>query len=188
VSTGVEHPGQVKGYALLSYVAPLKREKSALWAEIEQKLEPAAREFFQGPIFANNWYERCELHALMEAFRDATRGRAQDLRELGEMSARYQLHVIYRMFLKFATPAMVFGRAASVWSRQTTVGSFRVVESHDDHLMGELDDPDLPPGIPELIAGWADTIIAMLGRTPYPTTWERLGPRRWRFRVSWVAQ
>jgi hypothetical protein len=181
------HAGQVKGYALLSYQMPLKREQSALWAEIEQELEPSSREFFQAPIFANNWYERRHLHALMSAFHEATRGSAQELRELGAASARYQLHVIYRVFLKFATPAMVFARAASVWSRQTTVGSFRVIESHPDHLVGELEDPDLPVGIPELIAGWSDTIIAMLGRTPYPTRWQQVGPRRWRFRVSWVS-
>jgi hypothetical protein len=181
------HEGQVKGYALLSYLTPLKREKSALWADIERQLEPSSGEFFQTPIFANNWYDRRHLHALMDAFHECTRGSARELRELGAMSARYQLHVIYRVFLKFATPAMVFGRAASVWSRQTTIGSFQVIESRPDHLVGELEDPDLPIGIPELISGWSDTIIAMLGRTPYPTTWEQVAPRRWRFRVSWVS-
>lgn len=183
----MEPEAQVKGYTLLSYVMPIKRDRSALWADIERELSPADREFFQGIIFANNWYPRARLHALMNGFCAATNGRKDDLRELGSMAARYQVHVIYRMFLKFATPAMVFGRASSVWTRQSTVGSFRVVESHDDHLVGELEDPDLPTGIPELMAGWSDTIIAMLGRTPYPTTWERVGPRRWRFRVSWVA-
>ena len=179
---------QVKGYTLLSYVTPLRREKSALWDRIETQMKPEDREFFQGTIFANNWYPRQRLHALMNAFRDATAGRNEDVRELGSMAARYQLHVIYRLFLKFATPAMVFGRASSVWTRQSTVGSFRVVESHDDHLVGELEDPDLPAGIPELMAGWSDTIIAMLGKTPYPTSWERVAPRRWRFRVSWVSR
>jgi hypothetical protein len=183
----VEREPQVKGYTLLSYVSPLQREKSALWAEIEQRLEPDSRDFFQAPIFANNWYSRRHLHALMTAFCDATGGRKEELRELGSMAARYQLHVIYRLFLKFVTPAMVFGRAASVWSRQSTVGSFRVVSSEADHLIGELEDPELPTGIPDLIAGWSDTIIAMLGKTPYPTRWEKIGPRRWRFHVSWVS-
>ncbi len=179
---------QVKGYALLSYVTPLKRDRSALWSEIESRMDPDAREFFQAPLFANNWYSRKYLHALMRAFTDATGGRPHDLRELGAMAARYQLHVIYRLFLKFATPAMVFGRASSVWSRQSTVGSFQVVESAADHLVGELSDPDLPVGIPELIAGWSDTIIAMLGKTPYPTRWQTVSPGRWRFHVSWVSR
>jgi hypothetical protein len=182
-----EHEGEVKGYALLSYVAPLRREKGALWAEVEKRLDGDSREFYQREIFANNWYPRRHLHALMSAYCDAIGVRTQELRDLGAMAARYQLTVIYRLFLKFATPAMVFGRASSVWSRQSTVGSFRVVSSDADHLVGELEDPDLPEGIPELMCGWSDTIIAMLGRTPYPTRWEQITPRRWRFRVSWVA-
>jgi hypothetical protein len=183
----VEREAQVKGYTLLSYITPLQNEKSALWAEIEKRLEPRSRDFYQQPIFANNWYPRRHLHALMTAFCDATSRRAEELRELGSMAARYQLHVIYRLFLKFVTPAMVFGRAASVWSRQTTVGSFRVVSSAADNLVGELEDPELPEGIPDLMSGWSDTIIAMLGKTPYPTRWEKIGPRRWRFFVRWVS-
>lgn len=183
----MKREGEVKGYALLSYVAPLKREKGALWAEMERRFDADAREFFQAPIFANNWYPRRYLHALMSAFCAAIGSKRQELRELGAMAARYQLTVIYRLFLKFATPAMVFGRASSVWSRQSTVGSFRVVSSDDDHLVGELEDPDLPEGIPELMCGWSDTIIAMLGRTPYPTRYEKVTPRLWRFHVSWVG-
>ena len=75
-----------------------------------------------------------------------------------------------------------------MWSRQSNVGRFVVVEEADDHLIGELEDPNLPVGIPDLIAGWSDTIIAMLGRTPFPTTYEQVGPRRWRFKVSWVTR
>ncbi|MFO0568954.1 MAG: hypothetical protein U0263_25070 [Polyangiaceae bacterium] len=182
------HSGEVKGYALLSYVAPLKTDKSELWRQIETRLEPDARSFFQGEIYANAWYPRKNLHALMQAFRDATKSSDDELRELGAMAARYQIHVIYRLFLKFATPAMVFNRAASVWSRQSTMGTFTVIEEHADHLIGELDDPDLPAGIPELISGWSDTIIAMLGRTPYRTSWERVTASRYRFRVGWIKR
>lgn len=178
----------VKGYTLLSYVSPLQREKSALWAKIESELDGDGKRFFAEPIFASTWYDRKHLHQLMQAFGRAVRGDTAELRDLGAMAARYQVHVIYRVFLKFATPAMVFRRAASVWSRQTNVGSFTVVEEGDDHLVGELVDPDLPLGIPELMAGWSDTIIMMLGRSPYPTTWEQVAKDRWRFRVSWVAR
>lgn len=179
---------QVKGYTLLSYVTPLQRDRGALWNRVEKQLPDASRAFFAQPIFANHWYSRAHLHALMRAYCEATGHDARELRELGAMAARYQLHVIYRLFLKFATPAMVFGRATSVWSRQSNVGRFSVVEHADSHLIGELEDPDLPVGIPDLIAGWSDTIIAMLGRTPLPTTYEQLGAGRWRFRVSWLKR
>lgn len=180
--------GEVKGYTLLSYVAPLEREKSELWHRVEQRFTPEERAFFDAPIFANSWYPRRHLHSLMRAFHDEVRGNAEELRELGGMAARYQVHVIYRVFLKLATPALVFRRAASVWSRQSTHGTFQVVEEHPDHLIGELYDPELPVGIPELIAGWSDTIIAMLGRTPYPTSWEQVSSTRWRFKVSWIQR
>lgn len=179
---------QVKGYTYLSYITPLQRDRGALWSRIEERLPPASRKFFEQPIFANNWYPRVHLHELMHAFVDAVDGDIAELHELGAMAARYQLRVIYRLFLKFATPAMVFRRATSVWSRQSSVGRFFVLEEADDHLVGELEDPDLPAGIPDLIAGWSDTIIAMLGRTPLPTTYERLGAQRWRFVVSWLKR
>jgi hypothetical protein len=185
---GFNDRAEVKGYALLSYVAPLRRDKTELWSKIERVLDDEARDFFNGEIYANSWYPRSRLHALMNAYCSATANRSEDLRELGEMAARYQLHVIYRIFLKFATPALVFNRAASVWSRQSTQGTFKVVEEHPDHLIGELEDTDLPIGIPELISGWSDTIIAMLGRTPYRTTWDRVSPSRYRFKVSWVKR
>lgn len=185
---GAADRGEVKGYVLLSYVAPLKRDKGALWGKVETALDDDARRFFAGEIYANSWYPRRYLHAFMRAYTKTVDNRNEDLRELGSMAARYQLHVIYRIFLKFATPAMVFGRATSLWSRQTTHGSFRVVEEHPGHLIGELEDPDLPVGIPELIAGWSDTIIALLGKTPYPTSWERVSPTRWRFKVSWITR
>lgn len=179
---------QVKGYTLLSYVTPLQRDRGALWAKIESSLSPGARQFFGGPIYANSWYPRRQLHDLMNAYGEAVGGDTRELRELGALAARYQLHLIYRMFLKFATPALVFNRAASVWSRQSTQGTFMVVEQGEHHLIGQLDDPDLPRGIPDVMAGWSDTIIAMLGRTPYPTTWEQVSPRRWRFKVSWIPR
>jgi hypothetical protein len=179
---------QVKGYTYLSYVTPLKRERSALWSRVEEHLPDDSREFFAGSIFANNWYTRKHLHALMQAFQAAVHGDVNEVRELGAMAARVQLHMIYRLFLKFATPALVFNRATSVWSRQSNVGRFVVVEEADDHLIGELEDPDLPVGIPDLIAGWSDTIIAMLGRTPFPTSYEKVTPIRWRFKVSWVTR
>jgi len=176
---------RVKGYTLLSYVAPLRDGKPELWNRVEQRLSHESRDFFTGDVYAGTWYPRTLLHDFMRAYCSATGNRPEDLRELGSMAAHYQLSVIYRIFLKFATPAMVFNRAASVWSRQSTQGTFRVVEEHDDHLVGELEDTDLPTGIPELIAGWSDAIIRMLGRTPRPTTWERVGPSRYRFEVSW---
>jgi hypothetical protein len=177
-----------KGYSFLSYVTPLRREKSALWGKLEQRMPEESRSFFGSTIFANDWYPRRHFHALLRAYRDAVAGDKRELRELGAMGARYQVHVIYRLFLKFATPAMVFRRASSVWSRQSTAGSFEVVQEGDDFLVGELFDPDMPDGLLEVMSGWSDTIIAMLGRTPYPTTYERSGPNRWRFRVSWLKR
>lgn len=181
------HQGRVKGYPLLSYTEPLKHERPELWERIEQKLSDEEREFFRGTIIAGSWYSRAHLHAFMDALHDATFGDPHELREVGAMAARYQVNVIYRMFLKFATPALVFRRASSVWARQTDYGSFEVVEESDDQLIGELRDDDIPIGLPDLMAGWSDTIITMLGRTPYPTEYLRVGRNCWRFTVSWVS-
>ena len=186
--TSSDDDGMTKGYTLLSYAEPLKRDRSDLWRRMEDHFSDDARTFYRGTIFANNWYPRLRTHELLNAFDAAVNGSEEEFRELGAMAARYQVHVIYRLFLKFATPAFVFRRASSLWDRQSTIGSFKVIEDTDDYLVGELDDPNLPVGVPPLIAGWSDTIVAMLGRTPFPTTYERVGLRRWRFKVSWIAR
>ncbi|MBX3247810.1 MAG: hypothetical protein KF901_11575 [Myxococcales bacterium] len=176
---------QVKGYSLLSYVTPLQREHPALWARIEGELDEPSRRFYAEPIYANTWYSRQHMHRLMRAFEIAVHGDRTKLRELGRMAAHYQVNLIYRMFLKFATPAMVFKRASSLWSRQSTVGAFSVVTEGSHHLVGELQDPDLPMGLPDVMAGWSDAIIEMFRFTPEPTTWERVASDRWRFFVRW---
>lgn len=177
----------VKGYAYLSYVEPLVGDREELWSRIVANLPAESRAFFAQEIFADQWYPRTHLHALMDAMDRATGGNEREFRELGAMAARFQLGAIYRVFLSFMSPAMVFRRAGSIWRRQSTAGEFRVVEDGDFFLVGELDDRDLPSRIPLVMAGWTDTIVTMLGRTPYPTQPEAIGRGKWRFHVRWIV-
>ncbi len=179
---------EIKGMTYLSYVEPLKQAQPRLWEAIERRLPADSRALFAQPLFAHHWYPRSHLHALLREVDELGPAAGCDLRELGRLAARYQLNVVYRMFLKFASPAMVFGRAASVWSRQSSAGRFTVVESAEHHLVGELEDPQLPEGVPELIAGWSDAIIELLGRTPRPTRFALVAPGRWRFHVQWTPR
>ncbi len=177
---------QVKGVSYLSYITPLKDDDAALWSYVRRELPEASRAFFDGPIFANVWYPREHLGVLLRAFQEVTHHDESKLRALGARSAVVQVTLVYRMFLKFVTPAMVFRRASSVWSRQCTVGEFSVLEEQHELLVGELLDPDAPEGLPALMAGWSDEIIRLLGKKPIPTTYEQLEPGRWRFRVAWT--
>lgn len=176
----------VKGYAYLSYVEPLMDEREDLWIRILAKLSPESRAFFEAEIFADQWYPRTHLHALMHAMHAATGGDEREFRDLGTRAARYQLGAIYRVFLSFMTPALVFRRATSIWRRQSTAGEFTVVEDGEHSLLGKLVDPRLPMHMPIVIAGWSETIVAMLGKTPYPVEIERPGPGRYLFRVRWI--
>jgi len=177
----------VKGYAYLSYVEPLRREREDLWLRIRDELPAESRSFFDGRIFADQWYPRRHLHALMHAIEVATNNDERQFREVGNRAARYQLNTIYRVFLSFMTPALVFRRAASIWKRQSSAGIFMVVEDGDHYLVGKLVDPTLPKHMPLVIAGWSETIIAMLGRTPFPLEIETPAPGQWIFHVRWVA-
>lgn len=177
----------VKGYAYLSYVTPLRKECEDLWLRIRDKLPSESRAFFDGEIFADQWYPRTHLHALMHAMELATNGDERAFRDLGSRAARYQLKTIYRVFFSFMTPAIVFRRATSIWKRQSSAGLFTVVEEGDNYLIGTLFDPSLPKHMPIVIAGWSETIIAMLGRTPYPVEITSPSPGHWVFRVHWVG-
>ena len=176
---------KVKGYAYLSYVEPL-RARPATWEAIRASLPPGDRAFFDGDLISNHWYPRAHLHGLLDSVEGAATSRVTaELRDLGAAAARHQIGAIYRAFLAFASPALVFRRAESVWSRQSTGGAFRVVEDGEQRLVGELDDASAPRQIPTVMAGWSDEVIRLLRRAPNPTRVTTPAPGRWRFEVSW---
>lgn len=178
---------EVKGYALLSYLSAMQSQPRVWGAVLDAlaRASPESRRFFDEPIFANQWYPRLHLHALLDAFDRAVGGAEAEFRKLGERAADFQIHRIYRVFLGFATPALVFRRAGSILQRQSTSGDFRVLEEGDAHLVGELHDPAVPPRLPLVIAGWSDRVVHMLRRRPKPTTVTQVEPGRYRFLVSW---
>src|SRR4051794_1230447 len=104
----------IKGYAYLSYLEPLRKERGSLWSTMLVRMAPDARAFFESEIFADQWYPRAHLHSLLDALDRVTAGDDREFRELGAMAARFQLGAIYRVFLTFMTPAIVFRRAGSI--------------------------------------------------------------------------
>lgn len=178
----------VKGYALLSYVDALKA-RPTLAGRVMRELEarrPESHRFFAGEVYANQWYPRAEMHALFDALAAVAGDGDEEFRGLGSRAAEFQIGRIYRVFLAFATPALVFQRAESIWSKQSTSGRFVVVHSADDHLVGELDDATAPAKLPVVMAGWSDRVVMMLRRRPTPTEVTALGAGRYRFRVAWT--
>jgi hypothetical protein len=141
--------------------------------------------FFAGEIYANQWYPRAYLHALLGALDEACHGDEKIFRELGAGAAEYQVGYIYRAFLAFVTPALVFSRAGSIWRRQSTAGTFSVVGGDDKHLVGLLEDDCVPIQLPTVMAGWSDRIIVMLHRRPKPTEVKAVAPGRFQFLVRW---
>ncbi len=178
----------VKGYALMSYVEAL-RARPTLSGRVMRELEarrPESHRFFAGEVYANQWYPRAEMHSLFDAMTSVVGDGDDEFRGLGARAAEFQIGRIYRVFLAFATPALVFQRAESIWDKQTTAGRFRVVHAADDHLEGELDDPTAPTKLPLVMAGWSDRVVMMLRRRPTPTVVTPLGAGRHRFRVAWT--
>jgi hypothetical protein len=187
MSTGPDR-GMVKGFALLSYVEAL-RARPTLAGRVMRELAaraPASRAFFDGEVYANQWYPRAEMHALFDAMVAVVGDGDEEFRGLGGRAAEFQIGRIYRVFLAFATPALVFQRAESIWDKQTTAGRFRVLVSADDHLVGELDDPTAPTKLPQVMAGWSDRVVMMLRKRPTPTVVTDLGAGRHRFDVAWT--
>lgn len=181
------HPdtAEVKGYALLSYLHALQTQPRT-WSSMLDAMSPEDRQFFEDPVFASQWYPRRHLHALLDALDVVSLGAESEFRRVGERAADFQIHRIHRVFLSFATPALVFRRAGVILSRQSTAGEFRVLEEGDLRLVGELLDADVPPRLPLVIAGWSDRVVQMLRRRPNPTEVSQLAPGRYRFLVSWT--
>ncbi len=180
------HPdtSEVKGYALLSYLHAL-RSQPRTWTSMLDAMTAEDRQFFEEPVFANHWYPRRHLHALLDALDAVSGGAEAEFRRLGERSADFQIHRIHRVFLSFATPALVFRRAGVILSRQSTAGEFSVLEESEYQLVGELIDAEVPRRLPLVIAGWSDRVVQMLRRRPNPTEVTLVSPGRYRFTVSW---
>jgi hypothetical protein len=178
----------MKGYALLSYLSALDG-RPALQGRVLSALQrdaPETHGLVLGQVFAHEWYPRAHLHAFLGAVAGASANPEEDLRALGARAAEFQIGRIYRVFVAFASPAMVFQRAGSIWSRQSSAGTFTVLEDHPDHLIGELNDPKVPPQLPVVMAGWSDRVVSMLRRRPLRTEISAVDPGRWRFRVAWA--
>lgn len=174
-----------RGHAYLSYVEPLAEERPALWRALVAGLPPASAAFVREPIFADQWYPRLHLHGIVDRFDRLSGGDDRELRELGAMGARFQLGAIYRALLA-SSPSLVLRRAGAIWRRQSSAGELRLLDADDAGARLELADPELPPRMPIVLAGWTEAVVRLLGGTPYPTSVEPAGPGAWHLGVRWL--
>lgn len=177
-----------RGHAYLSLVEPLTEDRPALFRAALARVPAETAMLLTGPLLADQWYPRRHLHALLgELAAVAGDDAPVVLREAGAMAARFQLGAIYRVLLSATSPRFVFRRMGSIWRRQSTAGEVRVEAETEALATFVLEDPACPPELPQVLAGWTETVVRLVGRTPRATKVEDLGPGAWRFTVAWVT-
>jgi hypothetical protein len=96
------------------------------WGALVASLPSPAREAL-AEIVAMGWYDASLQPAVYRAMQARLgRGEPAVLRDLARFAADEDLHGIYRMFLRFASPGYVLEKGMAYWSRFQSTGEWTV--------------------------------------------------------------
>lgn len=164
--------GRVKG-ALLVHLREhvVRRTDLATWERLVSSSSAADREITGSLLLTGAWYPVGVWNRALTAYL-ATRD-AQDARDevnaFAELVADSDMHVLFKVALRLANPAMVAARAGSLWSRYFDQGTLTPTEIGPAEWRLKLEAPtDLEhgPGEPLCaygVVGWAQQALRLTG-------------------------
>ena len=128
-----------KGTIFLNARAFVTRRFGAeAWSALVSSLPSHAREAL-AEIVAMGWYDAGLQPAVYSAMQARLgRGEPTVLRELARFAADEDLHGIYRMFLRFASPGYVLEKGMAYWSRFQSTGEWSVDRASSTRAMAVL--------------------------------------------------
>jgi hypothetical protein len=116
------------------------------------------RDFFQQTFVAATWYDALPMAPLIRA---EARACALPVKEYLARRAGWQaeqdIHTVYRLLLKLASPSMVASRLATLVSRVIDFGEPAVVERGDRRLRLVV------RGMPDVLTEWYDNAMTVYG-------------------------
>jgi hypothetical protein len=164
--------GQAKG-ALLVHLREhvIRRGDEAAWERLVSAASAADREYLGALLLTGSWYPVGVWNRALTAHL-ATRP-AGDVRDemmaIAERVADSDMHTLFKVTLRLASPAMVAARAGSLWNRYFDRGTLTSTETAPAHWRLTLEAPtaeELGPSEPLCaygLVGWAQQALRLAG-------------------------
>lgn len=151
---------------------------------------PEIAQLITGTVLAGSWYPFPYFTELLDAaealFSAGVDGFA---RREGASCADYDLRGVYRVFVRFTSPAFVIERSGKVWRQYYDSGDLVVLETDDTHALFELREFGSPHrGHCGTVLGWSERAAQLSGGASVSgehTSCRARGDRRCVFRIDW---
>ena len=152
---------KIKGAALRGTLKFVKTSgfPGGIPAALEQ-LPALARETFDRPILAGEWYPYEAYAALLDVVRD---GHGLDpepaMHAVGRFAARQDVSGIFKVISVLASVERILQGASHFWGRYCDTGSFDIVEIEDGFGIGRIRDfPNIAETHEQVLVGWIEGI------------------------------
>jgi hypothetical protein len=147
-------------------------------------------ELIDGKVLAGSWYPFAYFTELLDNASALFSGGVEGFaRREGASCADYDLRGVYRVFVRFTSPAFVIERSGKVWRQYYDSGDLVVLETDDARVIYELRDFGSPHrGHCGTVLGWSERAAELSGATAVRGTHaicRARGDRRCVFQIDW---
>lgn len=182
---------EVKGNYLSSrprYV--LEEHGREVFQRVAERLEGPTREAFENPPLPFTWNPFELLMAMDQAIiAEAMGGDVTQMRRFGQLIARYDLSLVYKVLFRVGTPSFVLGRSGMAY-KQYIRGGEMSSKTESDAGVVELERIALPRYLCEYgVSGWLESAVEMSGGRDVTVSHEACrhrGSVRCSWRLSWT--
>jgi hypothetical protein len=126
---------------------------------IGRLLDPPVKAFFAQTFLASGWYDALPIAPLVIAEASLC---AQSVPDYLEARATWQadqdIHSVYRILLRLASPGMVAARLARIMGQVLSFGTTEIVDKSDHGMKGVV------RGMPEILGPWYSGALTVYGR------------------------
>jgi len=161
-----------------------------VWEEVLEAVKPETREVIGGSVLASSWYP---FDVMVDLIRTADRVVGRDdldlARDMGRYAAAANLSTVFRFLIRFATPTIVLGKGAQLWSLQHDTGRARAFSEIACSASFEVVDFAAPDrALCASLEGWMERALELTG-AKHPTVHEEICATKkgnmCRFRGTW---
>jgi hypothetical protein len=189
--------GQIKG-SLLVHLREhvVRRFDEQAWDRLVRAAPASDREHLGGLLLRGSWYPVGVWNRVIHAYvtEHAPASAREEVIAYSELVADSDMHAVFKVALRLASPAMVTARASFLWSRYFDAGSLTPTQIAPDQWRLRLEAPtdeDQGPGqmlCAYGVVGWGENALRLSGAKHASVVHARCRFTSGRFceyRVSW---
>lgn len=157
---------EIKGTAVKSIPEYVRKSHPDKLNEWMQALPPESKSIFEEGVITGNWYDMMQAAVVPTEkigevlFNDIKKGAW----ESGRFSAEIALNGIYKLYVKFSSPAHIIDRAGRVFSAYYQGSVMNVLNKNEDSVQVEISSFGKPNEVIEYrIGGWMECALEISG-------------------------